>query len=103
MTDEQIPPKIYASLEEIRMRKSQLRKMLRNDSEQMKAKAQTLFHKDEKNANMPTQRFVGMVNKGAGFIDGIILVWKLYQKFHQPKQKSRKKKGKFSFFSKKRR
>lgn len=102
MTDEQIPPKIYASLEEIRMRKSHLRKMLRKDSEQMKAKAQTLFHKEEKDANMPTQRLVGMVNKGAGFIDGVILVWKLYQKFHQPKQKSRKK-SRFSLFSRKKR
>ncbi len=99
MTDELIPPQRYTSLDEIRLRKSQLRKQLRKDSEQMKAKAQTLFHKEE-GEQLPTQRFMGVMSKGAGFIDGAILVWKLYQKFHRPKN-TNKKKGGWSLFSKK--
>lgn len=100
MTDEMIPPQRYVSLEEIRQRKKQLRNLLRKDSEQMKAKAQTLFHKEE-GEKMPTQRLMGVMSKGAGFIDGAILVWKLYQKFHRPNKNGKKKSGGWSLFGKK--
>ena len=101
MTDEMITPQRYVSLEEIRQRKSMLRRQLRKDSEQMKAKAQTLFKRDE-GEKLPTQRFAGMVSKGAGFIDGVILVWKLYRKFHRPGTGSNRKGSGFSLFAKKR-
>lgn len=97
MTDEMTTPQRYVSLDEIRQRKSQLRRLIRKDSEQMKAKAQTLFHKEER-SKMPAQRLMGAMTRGAGFVDGALLVWKLYQKFHRPAKSSKKKSGGWSLF-----
>lgn len=58
--------------------------MLRNDilkdDQKIKKLWSSLFHPD-KSATTPSRRFNGLMNAGAGVLDGVILGWKLYRKF----------------------
>jgi hypothetical protein len=72
----------YKSLAELRMRKKILLNDIQKDDEQIKELWDNLFHKRSSSiASTPTRRFSGLINTGAGILDGIILGWKLYRKF----------------------
>ena len=73
----------YQSIEEIRLRKAALQKEIEADSAKIDEKWHSLFKKPEallKSAT-PSQRISGIISSGAGVLDGILLVWKLYRKF----------------------
>lgn len=73
----------YNTIDEILSRKALLLKDIQKDSEKMDQQWHSLFHKPQgltKNAS-PSQRISSFVNAGAGALDGILLVWKLYRKF----------------------
>lgn len=73
----------YNSIEEIVARKNLLLKDIQKDSEKIDQQWHSLFHKPKgltKNAST-SQRITSLVNAGAGALDGILLVWKLYRKF----------------------
>ena len=73
----------YQSIEEIRLRKAALQKEIEADSPKIEEKWHSLFKKPEallKSAT-PSQRISGIISSGAGVLDGILLVWKLYRKF----------------------
>lgn len=73
----------YQSIEEIRLRKAALLKDIEADSAKIEEKWHSLFKKPEalsKSAS-PSQRISGLLNAGAGVIDGMLLAWKLYRKF----------------------
>lgn len=89
--DVQLPP-VYHSLEEISLRKAQLRMELQKDTTEMRTMTHTLFQKEEV-AGTPSQRLVGLVTKGAGFVDGMLLVWKLYHRFHGTNVPAKRKSG----------
>ena len=70
----------YRSLNDIRLRKAQLRTDLTKDSNKIAGLWNELMHKP-KDKNTPTQRFSGAFNVGANVLDGLILTWKLYRMF----------------------
>ena len=73
----------YQSLEEIRLRKAALQKEIEADSAKIDEKWHSLFKKPEalSKSATPSQRISGIISSGAGVLDGILLVWKLYRKF----------------------
>lgn len=73
----------YQSIEEIRLRKAALQKEIEADSAKIDEKWHSLFKKPEalSKSATPSQRISGIINSGAGVLDGILLVWKLYRKF----------------------
>ena len=89
----------YRSLNDIRLRKAQLRTDLIKDSNKITGLWNELMHKP-KDKNSPTQRFSGAFNVGANVLDGLILSWKLYRMFGG-KQSSGLLNKKFSLFKKK--
>ena len=73
----------FNSIDEILARKELLRKDIEKDSERIDQQWHSLFHKPTaltKNAST-SQRINSFINAGAGALDGILLVWKLYRKF----------------------
>ena len=73
----------YQSIEEIRLRKAALQKEIEADSAKIDEKWHSLFKKPEalSKSATPLQRISGIISSGAGVLDGILLVWKLYRKF----------------------
>lgn len=73
----------YQSIEEIRLRKAALQKEIEADSAKIDEKWHSLFKKPEALSKpaTPSQRISGIISSGAGVLDGILLVWKLYRKF----------------------
>uniref|UniRef100_UPI004025DE2F hypothetical protein n=1 Tax=Prevotella sp. TaxID=59823 RepID=UPI004025DE2F len=73
----------YQSIEEIRLRKAALQKEIEADSAKNDEKWHSLFKKPEalSKSATPSQRISGIISSGAGVLDGILLVWKLYRKF----------------------
>lgn len=73
----------YQSIEEIRLRKAALQKEIEADSAKIDEKWHSLFKRPEalSKSATPSQRISGMISSGAGVLDGILLVWKLYRKF----------------------
>lgn len=73
----------YQSIEEIRLRKAALQKEIEADSAKIDEKWHSLFKKPEalSKSATPSQRISGIISSGAGVLDGILLVWKLYHKF----------------------
>ena len=73
----------YTTLQSIGDRKAQLLKEIRKDSNQISKLRRDLFAKPtlpaKKSGFMPSN----LVNKGASVLDGLLLVWKLYRKFHR--------------------
>ena len=45
----------------------------------MKTQWNSLFHKEE--SNLPSHRFANIMSTGVSVFDGLILVWKLYNKY----------------------
>lgn len=98
--EEQLPP-VYRSLEEIRLRKAQLRMQLRKDTSTMQGMTNTLFKKED-TSNSPTHRLVGMMTKGATFVDGLILAYKLFNRFHGGNLPAKRNTRVFGLFGRKR-
>lgn len=73
----------YQSIEEIRLRKAALQKEIEADSAKIDEKWHSLFKKPEalSKSATPSQRISGIISSGAGVLEGILLVWKLYRKF----------------------
>lgn len=73
----------YLSIEEIMLRKAALQKEIEADSAKIDEKWHSLFKKPEalSKSATPSQRISGIISSGAGVLDGILLVWKLYRKF----------------------
>ena len=73
----------YQSIEKIRLRKAALQKEIEADSAKIDEKWHSLFKKPEalSKSATPSQRISGIISSGAGVLDGILLVWKLYRKF----------------------
>lgn len=69
----------YKSLNDIRLRKAQLRSDIIKDSNKIAGLWNELVHKPKDNST-PMKRFSGMITTGAGVLDGAILGWKLYRK-----------------------
>ena len=89
----------YRSLNDIRLRKAQLRTDLTKDSNKIAGLWNELMHKP-KDKSSPSKFFSGVITNGAGVLDGAILVWKLYRKFGGKKPNGMLGK-KFSLFKKK--
>jgi hypothetical protein len=83
MTEDTQTRASFTTLKAISDRKAQLLKEIRKDSTQITKLRQQLFSKPtalttRKNKGM---RMQGLMSTGAGVLDGLILVWKLYRKF----------------------
>lgn len=76
----------FKSLDDIRARKEYLRKELRKDNKTMRTQWDGLFKKEK--SNLPSHRFANMMSTGASVFDGIILVWKLYNRFNGGKSRN---------------
>ena len=60
-----------------------MQKEIEADSAKIDEKWHSLFKKPEalSKSATPSQRISGIISSGAGVLDGILLVWKLYRKF----------------------
>ena len=85
MTTPEQPLLPFKSLDDIRMRKEYLRQEIRKDNQSMKTQWDGLFHKQE--TNLPSQRFANIMTTGASVFDGLLLAWKLYNRFGGGKRK----------------
>lgn len=90
----------YHTLNDIRLRKAQLRTDIIKDGNRIAGLWNELVHKP-KAKNTPTQRFSGAVSTGAGILDGLILGWKLYRTFGSRRSGNFLGKNGFSLFRKK--
>jgi hypothetical protein len=78
----------YKSLAEIRLRKELLRNDILRDDQKIHNLWNDLFHAPSAalgSKSTTTRRFSGLINTGAGILDGVILGWKLYRKFKNRK------------------
>ena len=72
----------YESLEQIRVRKEELRKQLHGEEGQMKTMWDSMFSRPEKVSNMlPSRKLNTLMNTSVGIFDAALLTWKLYRKF----------------------
>ena len=94
------PDSEYRTLNDIRLRKAQLRTDIIKDDNRIAGLWNELVHKP-KAKNTPTQRFSGAVSTGAGILDGLILGWKLYRTFGGRRSGNFLGKNGFSLFRKK--
>lgn len=69
----------FTSLEEIRLRKEKVLTDIREDSRQINKLWSDLFRDDTPRKKGITLSSV--INTGMSFMDGFLLVWKLYKKF----------------------
>lgn len=83
MTESYSTPATYSTLEEIRMRKALLLKDIQKDGDRIDHQWHSLFHRPQgiSKSATPSKRIGSFMNIGAGFIDGVLLAWKLYRKF----------------------
>lgn len=70
----------YRTLSEIRLRKAQLLTEITKESNRMSGLWDNVFHKPQ-DSSTPTKRFSGIMVKGVGVADAVILGWKLYRRF----------------------
>lgn len=75
----------YRSLDDIRARKAVLREQLQDSNTSMKTQWNTLFHQPK--SNVPSKRVSTFMTTGATLFDGILLAWKLYNRFGGGKKK----------------
>ncbi|WP_288146097.1 hypothetical protein [Xylanibacter caecicola] len=69
----------YTSLNEIQQRKAELLKEIRKDSKEMNTLLNGLFNKPVAKGRKGLS-VSGIVNTGAGVVDGMLFAWKLYRK-----------------------
>ena len=93
MTDTQTPI-TYKTLDEIRLRKAQLRTELTKDNHKIQGMWNGLFH-TPKSQVRPTSRMSSIMKGSVGVLDAAILGWKLYRKFGGKKVT---KKSRFKLF-----
>lgn len=86
----------YKTLDDIRLRKAQLRTELAKDNNKMQGMWNGLFH-TQKEQVRPTSRISSLMKTSAGVFDAAILGWKLYRKFGGKKASKR---SRFSLFKK---
>lgn len=72
-------PTAYNTLHEIRQRKEAVLAEIRKDNKQMGKLWNGLFHDSSPRKKGFT--WSSVLNTGMGFMDGFLLVWKLYRKF----------------------
>lgn len=81
MTEEQtLLPCVFNSVDEIRARKSIVRKKIGTEEQAIGRLWKNLTRKNETPSS--GGRFMKVFNIGAGVFDGVMLGWKLYKKFH---------------------
>ena len=79
----------YKSLDDIRARKQTLRKELEANGLSMKTQWNGLFRKPKNQT--PSRRLTTFMATGASVFDGILLAWKLYNRFGGGKRKAKNK------------
>lgn len=72
---------VYHTLDEIRLRKAQLRTDIAKDSNQVEKLWNRLFHKQASGKQTPSKKLSSLVSTGASVFDAFVLGWKLYRKF----------------------
>lgn len=72
-------PTGYKTLDEIRQRKEKVLSAIRDENRQIDRLWTNLFRDDEPRKKGFT--LASVINTGMGFMDGFLLVWKLYKKF----------------------
>lgn len=72
----------YTSLLELQLRKEQLHSAIQSDNRVFAEKWKSLFVKP-KVKSKKSLSFSSLVNTGANALDGFLLAWKLYKKFHK--------------------
>lgn len=84
MTMNNIPPETvrFNSLLELQLRKEQTRNAIGKDSADIASKWKSLFSK-HKTKRKKGWDMTSLVNTGVGALDGLMLAWKLYRKFHR--------------------
>jgi hypothetical protein len=82
MRNELIQYSDYKSLSQIRARKEVLLEEIQKEDKKIKELWESLFYHEDLLSASPTKRISGLLNTGASIIDGLILGWKLYRKFH---------------------
>lgn len=78
-------PITYKTLEEIRLRKAMLLRDIQKDDNRIENLWKSLFRKPtafQKNAS-PSKRINSFIATGAGFLDALMLGWKLYKRFRR--------------------
>ena len=86
----------YKTLDDIRLRKAQLRTELMRDNHRMQGIWDGLFHTPKKAQVRPTSRMASIMKGSVGVLDAAILGWKLYRKFGGKKTQKR---SRFSLFN----
>ncbi|WP_373803081.1 hypothetical protein [Bacteroides heparinolyticus] len=88
-------PWLFRTLDDIKIRKEELRKEMSAQSKQIQGHWEYLFYKSEESST--SSKMMSMMNTGIGIIDGILLGWKLYRRFSG--HKSNRKNDAFDLFS----
>lgn len=72
----------YHSLTELQLRKEQIRNALHKNQTDIGKKWKSLFEKPKMKSKKGFS-LASLLNTGAGALDGFLLAWKLYKKFHK--------------------
>lgn len=79
--------KTYRTLEDIELRKDEIRAQLRKSDKQMKQQWHSLFQKPDPLSSLsPTKRMASLVSNSIGVFDAVLLTWKLYRKFKKKRR-----------------
>ena len=80
----------FCSIAEIEEYKSRVKEDIQDHEAKIASLWNSLFHKEEPTMpKTPVQKIIHRANLGTGILDGVILGWKLYRKFHGFKSKRR--------------
>ena len=80
----------FCTIAEIEEYKSSVKEDIQDDEAKIASLWNSLFHKEEPTMpQTPVQKIINLANLGTGILDGVILGWKLYRKFHGFKSKRR--------------
>ena len=80
----------FCTIAEIEEYKSRIKEDIQDDEAKIASLWNSLFHKEEPTMpKTPVQKIINLANLGTGILDGVILGWKLYRKFHGFKSKRR--------------
>ncbi|MCI6702117.1 MAG: hypothetical protein MR455_02105 [Prevotella sp.] len=84
-------PQHFQSLDDLQLKKEEIRAQIRENNVQIQTMWQELFPKQTQTT--PTSKWSNAMTKGFGVVDGAILGWKIYRKFWGKKPQKKKKKG----------
>ena len=80
----------FCSIAEIEEYKSRVKEDIQDDEAKIASQWNSLFHKEEPTMpKTPVQKIINLANLGTRILDGVILGWKLYRKYHGFKSKRR--------------